>query len=92
MKYKFCIKNVWHPIIHRKKKGYLEFNSVEEIVSWLESIEKEYQLRHNVYRISTETSNCGDNYLMTLSSTKNRYEVSLKKVGKQKGVRSICRL
>lgn len=79
MKYKYSIKNTWHPIIHREKKGYLEFNSVEEITSWLEAVEKECLSKYGVRRVSIKAS--WNKYLMILLGTENRYEISLEKVG-----------
>lgn len=79
MKYKYSIKNTWHPIVHKEKKGYLEFGSTEEIFSWLRGVEREYQSRYGVQRVSIEALT-GDRYLMILLGTENRYEISLEKV------------
>lgn len=88
MKYKYSIKNTWHPIIHREKKGYLEFGSVDEIISWLGTVEKEYLSKYSVHRVSIKAPASGNKYLMILLGTENRYEISLEKVGDQKGGRS----
>lgn len=80
MKYKYSIKNTWHPIIHREKKGCLEFGSIDELFSWLSLIKKEYQSRYGVHCVSTKISSSGDSYLIILLGTENRYEISLEKV------------
>lgn len=82
MVYEYSIKNTWHPIIHREKKGKITFNSKEEIEAWLSYVQDKLVLKHNVGVVSSQVDAMFQHWVVVMVGADNRYEIILTKLVK----------